>query len=379
MIHSLTSTESYAFDYKRPMNAIALEPGFAKSKNRRFVCGGMLGNLVLQEKGWLGYREQVLHSGEGPIWAIEWRGNLIAWANDHGVKIYDTVSQQRIGYIDRGANAPRAELFKPTLVWKDDRTLVIGWADYVKVVRVRNRPKGQQGLPPLNIEVLSVWEVDCMVAGLAPYHTSGNVILAYIPPDTYENEATQDRAEQRRKAANRPELRIIDKGDEIAADELAVASYELYGCNDYHLAASKRQDDVDVFLVLTPSDLVLVRPRDAADHIDWLVDRERYEEALTAAEELQAKHGGALDVQAIGLKYMRHLISEENYEQAASLAPKVLRRDAELWESWIYKFAQHNHLEVSSAICSVIADVRKSSLGSRSRIQCLVLRCTRWC
>lgn len=339
--------ESYAFDYKRPMNAIALEPGFAKSKNRRFVCGGMLGNLVLQEKGWLGYREQVIHSGEGPIWAIEWRGNLIAWANDLGVKIYDTVSQQRIGYIDRGPNAPRAELFKPTLVWKDDRTLVIGWADYVKVVRVRNRPKGQQGLPPLSIEVLSVWEVDCMVAGLAAYNQSGNVILAYIPPDTYENEATQDRAEQRRKAANRPELRIIDKGDEIAADELAVASYELYGCNDYHLAASKRQDDVDVFLVLTPSDLVLVRPRDAADHIDWLVDRERYEEALIAAEELQAKHGGAFDVQAIGLKYMRHLVGEGHFEQAASLAPKVLRRDAELWESWIYKFAQHNHLEVS--------------------------------
>jgi hypothetical protein len=36
----------------------------------------------MQEKGWLGYKEQVIHSGEGPIWAIEWRGDLIAWAND---------------------------------------------------------------------------------------------------------------------------------------------------------------------------------------------------------------------------------------------------------------------------------------------------------
>jgi hypothetical protein len=78
----LTSTESYAFDYKRPMRAIALEPGFAKKTTRAFVCGGMAGNLILQEKGWLGYKEQILHSGEGPIWAIEWRGNLIAWAND---------------------------------------------------------------------------------------------------------------------------------------------------------------------------------------------------------------------------------------------------------------------------------------------------------
>jgi len=64
------------------MHAVALEPGFNKNASRRFVCGGMAGNLIMQEKGWLGYKEQVIHSGEGPIWAIEWRGDLIAWAND---------------------------------------------------------------------------------------------------------------------------------------------------------------------------------------------------------------------------------------------------------------------------------------------------------
>lgn len=83
MIHSLTSAESYAFDYKRPMQAVALEPEFGRKSTRAFACGGMAGNLILQEKGWLGYKEQVIHSGEGPIWAIEWKGNLIAWANDH--------------------------------------------------------------------------------------------------------------------------------------------------------------------------------------------------------------------------------------------------------------------------------------------------------
>ena len=81
-IHSLTAPDDHAFDYKRPMHCIALEPNFAKKNTRAFVCGGMAGNLVLQEKGWLGYKEQVLHSGEGPIWAVEWRGTYIAWAND---------------------------------------------------------------------------------------------------------------------------------------------------------------------------------------------------------------------------------------------------------------------------------------------------------
>lgn len=42
----------------------------------------MAGSLILSEKGWLGHKETVLYSGEGPIWTTEWRGTLIAWASD---------------------------------------------------------------------------------------------------------------------------------------------------------------------------------------------------------------------------------------------------------------------------------------------------------
>ncbi|GFZ48801.1 hypothetical protein JCM24511_06550 [Saitozyma sp. JCM 24511] len=342
VIHSLTSTESYAFDYKRPMRAIALEPGFAKKTTRAFVCGGMAGNLILQEKGWLGYKEQILHSGEGPIWAIEWRGNLIAWANDAGVKIYDTSSGTRIGYIDRGANAPRAELYQCTLLWKDDQTLLIAWADYIKIVRVRPRQRAVANSPPLVIEMTAIYQVDCMISGIASYGSS-YVILAYVPPDTYVNEATDNPAEQRRKAANRPELRIINKGEEVSADALSLANFHMYGCNDYGLIKSRRTGD-EVFFVVSPADVIVVRPRDEADHIEWLVERERYEEALDAAEKLQSAHGNALDAKAIGIKYMQHLVEQGDFERAAGLGPKVLKGDKDGWETWIHKFAQHQQL-----------------------------------
>lgn len=68
---------------KRPMRTVAMEPGFAKKSTRAFVCGGLSGALVLREKGWLGHKETTIHSGEGPIWQVRWRGTLIAWANDH--------------------------------------------------------------------------------------------------------------------------------------------------------------------------------------------------------------------------------------------------------------------------------------------------------
>ncbi|OWT37452.1 vacuolar protein sorting 41 [Cryptococcus neoformans Bt1] len=344
VIHSLSTPESYAFDYKRPMRAVALEPDFAKKKSRAFVCGGMAGNLILQEKGWMGYKEQILHSGEGPIWAIEWRRNLIAWANDLGVKIYDTNTGQRIGYIDRGASAPRAELFKCTLQWKDDQTLLIGWADHIKIVRVRSRPSSQASgnLAPLTVEMTAIYQVDCMISGVAPFGGS-YVILAYVAPDRYENEATDDPTEQRRKAANRPELRIIDKGEETNADALSLANYHMYGCNDYSLVKSQKPQE-EAFLVISPADVIVVRPRDEADHIEWLVEKERFQEALEAAEEMQKKHGSALDMKGIGLKYMRHLVSKEQFEQAAGLAPKILEQDVAAWEKWIDIFVQHQQL-----------------------------------
>jgi hypothetical protein len=81
-IQSITTPESYVFDLRRPMRCVSLEPNFGKRSTRQFVSGGLAGNLVLHEKGWLGHKEVILHSGEGPIWAVEWRGTLIAWAND---------------------------------------------------------------------------------------------------------------------------------------------------------------------------------------------------------------------------------------------------------------------------------------------------------
>ena len=82
VIYSLSTPEVYRFDQKRPMRTIALEPNFVKRSGRAFVCGGLSGNLTMHEKGWLGHKETLLDSGEGPIWQARWRGRLIAWAND---------------------------------------------------------------------------------------------------------------------------------------------------------------------------------------------------------------------------------------------------------------------------------------------------------
>lgn len=353
---------------KRPMRTIALETLFAKRTSRAFVSGGMAGSLVLTEKGWLGHKQTTLHAGEGPIWQVRWRDRLIAWANDVGVKIYDTVAQSRITFVDRVEGSPRADLFKCTLLWQDDSTLLIAWADYIKVARIRARPRAgaASAAPQLVVEITAIFQVDCMIAGIVPHPTptptptptssptssttttktapalTSLLILAHTPPDTsflHGNERTDDRAQQARKVADRPELRIISRaGEELTADALGLKDFGMWGCNDYVLVdvdagdgdglvesgsagAGAGEGEGKWYVVLSPRDIVIVKPRDRRDHVAWLVERKRYEEALEEVEKIQGG-GGTLvvrdgetvvDAIEIGQRYIEHLVGEGSF------------------------------------------------------------------
>jgi hypothetical protein len=275
-----------------------------------------------------------------------------------GVKVYDTVSQTRITFIDRPANSPRADLFKCTLHWQDDSTLLIAWADHIKVARVRSRPTATAGAPsnngatkppPLVVEITAVFQLDCMIAGVVPHPTpqtslvaaalpasSGTttpapaltsfLILAYTPPDNSllsgdGNEAANDRAAQARRAAERPELRIVSRsGEELSGDVLAVAGFQAYGCNDYWLAegdegtaaaTSTDESRGKCYFVLSPKDVIVVRARDRRDHVHWLVERERFEEALEEVQHMgETDRTGDVDVVKIGQRYMEHLVGD---------------------------------------------------------------------
>jgi vacuolar protein sorting-associated protein 41 len=272
-----------------------------------------------------------------------------------GVKIYDRTSQTRIVFIDRPENCPRADLFKCNLHWQDDSTLLIGWADHIKVARIRARPRSatnaaSANLPPLLVEITAIFQLDCMVSGIVPHPTpisalapplpqlssvetmsisstsapaqqtlTSFLVIAYSPPETFIDERTEDRAKQARKAAERPELRVISRaGEELAADALSITDYHLWGCNDYVLAEVGGEDVADqgrCYVVLSPRDLVLVKPRDRRDHVAWLVEKRRYEEALDEVERIES-YGPAegeeagLNAFEIGQRYIDHLVGE---------------------------------------------------------------------
>eukprot|EP00004_Rigifila_ramosa_P019763 TRINITY_DN5059_c2_g1_i4.p1 TRINITY_DN5059_c2_g1~~TRINITY_DN5059_c2_g1_i4.p1 ORF type:complete len:836 (-),score=199.40 TRINITY_DN5059_c2_g1_i4:379-2589(-) len=342
VINGLYTSEVLEYTFERPVKSVALDPRFAKKKDGRAFCsGGLAGKLLLNTKGWFRTQETVLHAGEGTVHVIQWRGVLIAWANDLGVKIYDTQTQQRITFIDRPKNSPRAGLHRCHIVWPNDDTFIIAWANSVKVCAVRERPRPRGdiaiGQPPSRfVEITAMLETEFICCGVAPFEQS-LCLLAYVE---------EEDPETKRKTPQRPELRVIDQttGTEMSRDALEIKDYNKYNSIDYSLQNVPHEA---LYYVSAPKDVVIARPRDVDDHVSWLLAAERYADAFDAAvenEKLLRQH----NVMDVGDRYLSHLVAEKQLEKAAEMCPRVIKTDAKLWEKWIYIFSKANKLSAIS-------------------------------
>lgn len=318
-----------------PVRSVALDPLFGRKRDRQYVLGGA-DQLILYEKGFFRNKSTVIHAGEGPVRVIKWRGNFIAWANDFGVKLYDCSSRTRISYVSREENAPRPDVYQCDLCWKNGTTLFIGWGKSVRICCIKERPQNDiRDLPRKYVEITQHFQVDFFIAGIAPL--KGDIaVLSYIESSAEEGTRGQ---------TQRPQLRIIaqskDGPQEVAADALSIRGFEEYRCNDYHLEYIEGEN---LMLVVSPKDVVVAKPRDLDDHLDFLIEREKYEEALMEAE-LSAKQLFRHTPEEIGHRYLKVLIANDDYGKAASLCEKVLGTNKDKWESTIYLFKEKKQLK----------------------------------
>ena len=129
------SQSSYNF-HNQVLLAVALHPFY--ERETMFAVGGTGQQLLLHYVRYFRSENETLHAGEGSIYNIKWRGDLIAWANDRGVKLYDQSTRRPIAYIPRQSKgSPDPELYPCCLCWENDETLLIGWGDWVKIGKIR--------------------------------------------------------------------------------------------------------------------------------------------------------------------------------------------------------------------------------------------------
>lgn len=376
----------FILDLKRPMMAVAMEPLYHKHPNKRlFISGGLAGNLTLHEKGWLGNKETILHSDEGSIWSAEWKNNLVVWANDTGIRIIDINTHQKIAYIPRRADEPRADLYRCHFSWSAPEKLLVGWADTIRVLSIKENPNPShipRGListssassSNLSVKVDMVFQVDCIISGICAWEAQGSPDIAILAHTSEPDESDRDTStnehppsddgtvdsiparSSKRKPAQRPELRIISSnGEEISSDALNIKLFQRYQPNDYclcHLVPPrpetgkrKKVDDESLY-VMSPKDLILVELRNRSDHISWMIEHQNYEGAMKEVEQagLAGAHGYSLS--EIGQKYLSHLISQGQFQVAANASPPILANDVEAWEDWIFMLTEKGQLDV---------------------------------
>eukprot|EP01100_Stratorugosa_tubuloviscum_P003657 TRINITY_DN188_c2_g2_i1.p1 TRINITY_DN188_c2_g2~~TRINITY_DN188_c2_g2_i1.p1 ORF type:complete len:925 (-),score=372.33 TRINITY_DN188_c2_g2_i1:105-2879(-) len=324
IIKSLYSKEIIEHSYKRPVLSVAIDPEFSRRDTRQFVCGGKAGQLVLNTKGFFGFssKNQILHSGEGTIFAIKWRGSLIAWANEAGVKIYDCYLNQRITFIERLPGSPRPDLHRCSLFWQNDTTLLIGWANTVQICKVSEKLTAITGITQRYVEVSSRFTTSSIIAGIAPFNDSEIVSVAFTPAESAE---TKDALE----------LKMIScAGDELSIDTLEVNSRDAQTSNSYILECVNSLEPL--YFILAPHDIIVAKLCDKDDYVNWLVSKLKFKEALEQATiyEQQLYTISKIDV---GQKYLDDLLKSKNTKEAAKLCSQILRTSKQ-WEEWIYKF-----------------------------------------
>ncbi|XP_019888291.2 vacuolar protein sorting-associated protein 41 homolog isoform X1 [Ooceraea biroi] len=341
-IYGLYSTENnHNISMGRLVKSIAIDPNYYKSgSGRRFITGD--DKLVLYEKTFLArMKPTVLCEAEGGVKSIAWSGRFIAWASDTGVRVYDLDTRCSLGLIKWSHTTDASpEHYRCNLQWSDEKTLLIGWVDIVRICHIRKRTTQEminRDLPEFVVDPVSTFQVDFYISGIAPLGNELVLLGCLKEPD--EEGKNQ-----------RPTLHVVEPKYQdfslVCANSLTLRGYKEYGCNDYHLDCLKEENR---FFIVSPKDIVVASLYDIDDRIEWLLSHGKFEQALEAVTSSSGKDCKRHTMLNVGRIYLDHLLACEQYDEAGKLCLKILGRDKKLWEEEVYKFARVHQLRSISS------------------------------
>ncbi|XP_020282011.1 vacuolar protein sorting-associated protein 41 homolog isoform X2 [Pseudomyrmex gracilis] len=341
-IYGLYSTENnHNMSMGRLVKSIAIDPNYYKNgSGRRFITGD--DKLVLYEKTFLArMKPTILCEAEGGVRSVAWCGRFVAWASDTGVRVYDLDAKCSLGLIKWSRTADASpEHYRCNLQWSNDKTLLIGWVDIVRVCHIRKRTMQEminRDLPEFVVDPVSTFQVDFYISGIGPLGNQLVLLGCLKEPD-------EDGKNQR------PTLHVVEPKYQdfsvVCANSLTLRGYKEYSCNDYHLDCLKEENR---FFIVSPKDIVVASLYDTDDRIEWLLNHGKFEQALEAVTTNNGKDCKRHTVLDVGRIYLDHLLACEKYDEAGKLCLKVLGRNKKLWEEEVYKFARVHQLRSISS------------------------------
>ena len=275
------SGETLAVTHKSSVNCCVIDPNFASRRNRFVMFGGhQSSELVLHcfantknASQMTKAKTIVLQKNDGPIRAVAWRHNVLAWASNSGVRLRDATAPVGLARWEKPPGSKARFMQRdPVFAWNDKTVttegsaeLMLAWADAVVVFRIRQSSSGSRnggttennsnsntnsssknvaaafiesiarsnssgsnnkntaagllrsGTPPLKnehtikrVEICATFQTPYLVCGVAPYASKKLALLAWWPPK--ENE-------RGRKEDDKKEGSIDDDDDDDDDDE----------------------------------------------------------------------------------------------------------------------------------------------------------------
>ena len=169
---------------------------------------------------------------------------------------------------------------------------------------------------------------DSWISGLAPLGKDLLVLLT-VPKEREED-----------GGAARPQVIVVEPRpqgfNEVCSDVLSIRGHERYKAKDYHLESLVEDKH---FFIVSPRDIVVGKPRDTDDRIDWLLQHDRFSEALAEAE-AGSRGLRRHTVVAVGRRYLDSLLREGAFLEAGHLCVRIFGVNRDLWQEEVFKFAR---------------------------------------
>ena len=160
---------------------------------------------------------------------------------------------------------------------------------------------------------------------------------------------SKNRANLNDTLSQHPQLLVIepngiDSFTEISSDLLSPRQFMENKASDYFFEYLTEEG---LYLIVSPKDVIVAKPREEDDHVTWLLQHNQFSEALEVVKRSKTlKNHNLLDV---GRKYLEYLLNQNDhsqYELAAKLCSTIFGNNKGAWEEEILKFAQYNQLRV---------------------------------
>jgi hypothetical protein len=158
-------------------------------------------------------------------------------------QVYDFDDDQRVAFVERPSWMSAAIVLCPCrLRWEDESTLMVAWADSVKVVRIKERdtaninsnkevrdagrrkgePKQNQiQLRPKYAEILIWFRTDVFVCGIVPFGPDRIALLGYPMCDDDDDNHNDDQSAAIANGADKSKLRRQNSSTRELAQEWA--------------------------------------------------------------------------------------------------------------------------------------------------------------